>query len=38
MGFLGDSNENEAYDIRYKELAEKAVENILTTINCEVEE
>lgn len=31
-------NENETYDIRYKELAEKAVENILTTINCEVEE
>ena len=26
-------NENEAYDIRYKELAEKAVENILKAIN-----
>ena len=26
-------NENEAYNARYKELAEKAVENILKTIN-----
>lgn len=26
-------NENKVYDIRYKELAEKAVENILKAIN-----
>ena len=32
------SNENEEYDARYKELAEKAVENILTTINHRGEE
>lgn len=31
-------NENEAYDIRYKELAEKAVENILEAINHRGEE
>lgn len=31
-------NENEEYDARYKELAEKAVENILTTINHRGEE
>ena len=31
-------NENEAYDIRYKELAEKAVENILEVINHRGEE
>lgn len=31
-------NENEAYDIRYKELAEKAVENILKAINHRGEE
>ena len=31
-------NENEAYNARYKELAEKAVENILKTINHKGEE
>ena len=31
-------NENEAYDTRYKELAEKAVENILEVINHRGEE
>ena len=31
-------NKNEEYDARYKELAEKAVENILTTINHRGEE
>lgn len=31
-------NENKEYDARYKELAEKAVENILTTINHRGEE
>ena len=31
-------NENKAYDIRYKELAEKAVENILEAINHRGEE
>lgn len=31
-------NENKAYDIRYKELAEKAVENILEVINHRGEE
>ena len=31
-------NENEAYDIKYKELAEKAVENILEAINHRGEE
>nr|DAG82986.1 MAG TPA: hypothetical protein [Caudoviricetes sp.] len=31
-------NENEAYDIRYKELAETAVENILKAINHRGEE
>ena len=31
-------NENEAYDIRYKELAEKAVEDILKVINHRGEE
>ena len=31
-------NENEAYDARYKELAEKAVENILEAINHRGEE
>lgn len=31
-------NENKAYDIRYKELAEKAVENILKAINHRGEE
>lgn len=31
-------NENETYDKKYKELAVKAVENILKAINCEVKE